>query len=66
MTFLGMSKAVAPGASAVPLFCDRCRAQVQILMPADLDSLTTLAEAFERAHKSCPPRPESLFEEVQR
>jgi len=51
--FVGYSESVPTGATAVPLFCEHCKARIGILMPADLRSLAAIARAFEDAHAEC-------------
>ncbi len=50
---MGHSAPVPAGAQALPLWCDVCGARVEVVLPADIDALATLAGAFDKRHARC-------------
>lgn len=50
---MGQSAPVPAGAQALPIWCDVCKARVELVLPVGIEALGVLGKAFEKAHARC-------------
>jgi hypothetical protein len=51
--YMKSAREVEPGSKALPLFCDACEAEVLVLIPVDMRTLSAVLRAFGDDHAEC-------------
>ncbi len=50
---MGLSEPVPSNSQMLPLKCQRCGDHVHLVLPADIETLSAIAEAFTKLHRDC-------------